>query len=130
RSTRSPGPCWRRAARSASSRSNSPACLDSGPLPLSLTEADVDRLLTPADAIAAVEDSFLRLHAGTIVNVPRYRVGLEGGFLAVMSVGDDGRGPACAQHYTAGTDGIRFVVVLFERGEVRALIEADRLGQL
>ncbi|MGZ4385257.1 MAG: hypothetical protein ACXVY3_11725, partial [Gaiellaceae bacterium] len=54
-------------------------------LSLSLTEADVDRLLGPADAIAAVEDSFLRLHDGRIENVPRYRVRLEGGFLAVMS---------------------------------------------
>ena len=40
---------------------------------LSLSEADVDRLLTPGDAIEAVEDSFRRLAAGTIENVPRYR---------------------------------------------------------
>lgn len=99
-------------------------------MPLALTEADVDRLLTPGDAIAAVEDSFLRLHAGTIENVPRYRVGLEGGFLAVMSAVDKERGLACVKAYSAGADGIRFVVVLFERGELRALIEADRLGQL
>jgi ornithine cyclodeaminase/alanine dehydrogenase-like protein (mu-crystallin family) len=87
-------------------------------------------LLDPAAAIAAVEDSFLRLHAGTIENVPRYRVRLEGGFLAVMSAADNERGLACVKTYSAGADGIRFVVVLFERGELRALIEADRLGQL
>ena len=97
---------------------------------LSLTEADVDRLLSPADAIAAVEDSFLRLHAGAIENVPRYRVRLERGFLAVMSAADTERGLACVKTYSAGAEGIRFVVVLFERGELRALIEADRLGQL
>jgi alanine dehydrogenase len=62
--------------------------------------------------------------------VPRYRVGLEGGFLAVMSAVDNERGLACVKTYSAGADGVRFVVVLFERGEVRALIEADRLGQL
>jgi ornithine cyclodeaminase/alanine dehydrogenase-like protein (mu-crystallin family) len=99
-------------------------------LPLVLTESDVERLLTPADAFAAVEDSFLRLHAGTIENVPRYRVGLEGGFLAVMSAVDNERGLACVKTYSAGADGIRFVVVLFERGELRALIDADRLGQM
>jgi ornithine cyclodeaminase/alanine dehydrogenase-like protein (mu-crystallin family) len=99
-------------------------------LPLSLTEADVDRLLTPADAVAAVEDSFLRLHAGTIENVPRYRVRLEGGTLAVMSAVDNERGLACVKTYSAGADGVRFVVVLFGRGELHALIEADRLGQL
>jgi ornithine cyclodeaminase/alanine dehydrogenase-like protein (mu-crystallin family) len=99
-------------------------------LPLSLTEADVDRLLSPADAIAAVEDSFLRLQAGTIENVPRYRVALEGGFLAVMSAVDNERGLACAKTYSGGAEGVRFVVVLFERGGLRTVIEADRLGQL
>jgi alanine dehydrogenase len=84
----------------------------------------------PGDAIAAVEDSFLRLHTGTIENVPRYRVGLEGGFLAVMSAVDNERRLACVKTYSAGAEGVRFVDVLFERGELRALIEADRLGQL
>jgi alanine dehydrogenase len=97
---------------------------------LQLTEADVDRLLGPADALAAVEDSFLRLHAGTIENVPRYRQALEDGFLAVMSAVDKERGLACVKTYSAGAKGIEFVVVLFEHGEVRAVIEADRLGQL
>jgi len=99
-------------------------------LTLSLTEADVDRLFTPADAISVVEDSFVRLHAGTIENVPRYRVRIDGGFLAVMSAVDNERGLACVKTYSAGAGGVRFVVVLFERGELRALIEADRLGQL
>jgi alanine dehydrogenase len=48
----------------------------------------------------------------------------------VMSAVDNERGLACVKTYSAGADGIRFVVVLFERGELRALIEADRLGQL
>jgi alanine dehydrogenase len=47
-----------------------------------------------------------------------------------MSAVDNGRGLACVKTYSAGADGIRFVVVLFERGELWALIEADRLGQL
>jgi ornithine cyclodeaminase/alanine dehydrogenase-like protein (mu-crystallin family) len=99
-------------------------------VPLHLTEADVERLLTPADAIAAVEDSFLRLAAGTIENVPRYRIRLEGGALAVMSAADRERGLACVKTYVATADGASFVVVLFEGGETRAVIEADKLGQL
>jgi alanine dehydrogenase len=95
-----------------------------------LTEADVDRLLTPADAIEAVEDSFRRLAAGEIENVPRYRVRLDGGALAVMSAADRGRGLACVKTYAAREDGASFVVVLFEGSETRAVIEADRLGQL
>ena len=100
-------------------------------MPTYLTEADVDRLLTPADAIEAVEDSFRRLAAGTIENVPRYRVGLDGGTLAVMSAVDRERGLACVKTYTATGDGASFVVVLFERARrSQAVIEADRLGQL
>jgi alanine dehydrogenase len=77
-----------------------------------------------------VEDSFRRLAAGEIENVPRYRVRLDGGALAVMSAVDRERGLACVKTYVAHEEGASFVVVLFERGETRAVIEADRLGQL
>ena len=56
------------------------------------------------DAIEAVEDSFLRLAAGTIENVPRYRVRLEdGGFLAVMSAVDRERGARVREDVRRGT---------------------------
>jgi alanine dehydrogenase len=95
-----------------------------------LTEADVGRLLTPADAVVAVEDSFRRLAAGEIENVPRYRVRLDGGALAVMSAVDRERGLACVKAYVATGDGMSFVVVLFEGAETKAVIEADMLGRL
>jgi ornithine cyclodeaminase/alanine dehydrogenase-like protein (mu-crystallin family) len=47
-----------------------------------------------------------------------------------MSAVDNERGLACVKTYSGGPEGVQFVVVLFERGEVRAVIEADRLGQL
>jgi alanine dehydrogenase len=97
---------------------------------LHLTEADVGRLLTPADAVAAVEDSFRRLAAGEIENVPRYRVRLDGGALAVMSAVDRGRGLACVKTYVATGGGVSFVVVLFEGGTTKAVIDADVLGRL
>ncbi len=95
-----------------------------------LTEDDVARLLTPADAVAAVEDSFLRLAAGAIENVPRYRVRLESGVLAVMSAVDRERGLACVKTYAVTPDGLSFVVVLFRAPEAPAVIEADMLGRL
>jgi alanine dehydrogenase len=87
-------------------------------------------LLSPGDAIEAVEDSFRRLAAGEVENVPRYRVRLDGGALAVMSAVDRGRGLACVKTYAAMDEGASFVVVLFEGAETKAVVEADRLGQL
>jgi alanine dehydrogenase len=95
-----------------------------------LTEADVARLLTPADAVVTVEDCFRRLAAGEIENVPRYRVRLDGGALAVMSAADRERGLACVKAYVATSDAMSFVVVLFEGAETKAVIEADVLGRL
>jgi alanine dehydrogenase len=97
---------------------------------MQLTEADVAGLLSPADAVVAVEDSFRRLAAGEIENVPRYRVRLDGGALAVMSAVDRGRGLACMKTYVATGDGASFVVVLFEGATTKAVIEADVLGRL
>ena len=47
-----------------------------------------------------------------------------------MSAADEERGLACVKTYVATGDGASFVVVLFEGGETRAVIEADLLGQL
>lgn len=55
---------------------------------------------------------------------------LEDGALAVMAAADKERGLACVKTYAATSEGASFVVVLFEGGETRAVIEADMLGQL
>jgi alanine dehydrogenase len=98
-----------------------------------LTEADVEALLGPEDALEAVEGSFRRLAAGAVANRPRYRLGLDGGVMAVMAAVDLELGYAGLKSYTAfaGEDA-RFVVLLFAaaRAELVAVIEADRLGQL
>jgi alanine dehydrogenase len=101
-------------------------------LPLYLTEADVEALVSPADAVGAVEGSFRRLAAGAVANRPRYRVRLDDGAMAVMSAADLELGYAGAKVYTAFRDGARFVVPLFrsDRPELAAVIEADKLGQL
>jgi alanine dehydrogenase len=101
-------------------------------LPLYLTEADVGSLLTPADAVDAVEGSFRRMAAGAVENMPRERLRLEEGRLAVMAAADLELGAAGVKTYAAFAKGTRFVVCLFavDRPEVLALIEADKLGQL
>jgi alanine dehydrogenase len=101
-------------------------------LPLYLSEADVEALLTPADAVAAVEDSFRRLAAGEVLNRPRYRLQAEGVSLQVMSAVDTGLRLAGVKSYAASASGVPFVVTLFDvqAGELAAVIEADRLGQL
>jgi alanine dehydrogenase len=101
-------------------------------LPLYLTEADVEALVSPAEALEAIEGSFRRLAAGSVENRPRHRLRLEEGRLAVMSAADLELGYAGAKVYAAFPDGARFVVVLFrsDRPELSAVIEADKLGQL
>jgi ornithine cyclodeaminase/alanine dehydrogenase-like protein (mu-crystallin family) len=101
-------------------------------LPLYLTEAEVGELLTPADALEAVEGCFRRLEAGAVENTPRKRVRLEGGMFAVMSAVDRELGFAGLKSYAWLEEGTPFVVVLFdtEKAELAAVIEADKLGQL
>jgi ornithine cyclodeaminase/alanine dehydrogenase len=100
-------------------------------VPLYLAEADIDRLLTPEDALEAVEESFRRLAEGMVENVPRRRLRLDGGMLAVMSAADTGLGVAGVKTYAAGRGGASFVLVLFDAqtDETLAIVEADRLGQ-
>jgi alanine dehydrogenase len=101
-------------------------------VPLYLTEADVEALVTPSDALAAVEGSFERLARGAIENVPRRRVRLEVGGFAIMAAVDRELGLAGLKSYAWLPDGTPFVVVLFdtERAVLAAVIEADKLGQL
>ena len=101
-------------------------------MPLYLTEAEVGELLTPSDALEAVEGCFRRLAAGAVENTPRKRVRLEGGMFAVMSAVDRELGFAGLKSYAWLEEGTPFVVVLFdtEKAERAAVIEADKLGQL
>jgi alanine dehydrogenase len=101
-------------------------------VPLYLTEAEVADLLTPADALEAIEGCFRRLAAGEIENVPRQRTRFEDGFLAVMWAVDRELGLAGLKSYAAGLEGTHFVVLMFDTETTKpvAVIEADKLGQL
>ena len=99
---------------------------------LHLSEEDVGALLTPADAVAAIEACFERMARGAVENHPRYRLGLEEGTLAVMAAADLELGFAGSKTYAAFLGGARHAVLLFraDRPELAAVIDADTLGRL
>jgi alanine dehydrogenase len=101
-------------------------------VPLYLRESDVEQLLSPEDAVEAVEGSFRRMAAGNVELRPRFRLGLKPGVLNVLAASDTELGVAGLKTYAVSEGSARFVVVLFsvDRAEVLALIEADKLGQL
>jgi ornithine cyclodeaminase/alanine dehydrogenase-like protein (mu-crystallin family) len=101
-------------------------------LPLYLTEAEIGKLLTPADALEAIEACFERMARGAIQNRPRTRMRVDDGVFAVMSAADEELRLAGLKAYTWLPGGTPFVVVLFdtEKAELTAVIEADKMGQL
>ena len=101
-------------------------------MPLYLSEPDVTSLLTPEDALAAVEESFGRLARGAVENPPRQRLRIEDGVFAVMPAVDNELGLAGLKTYAWLPNGTPFAVLLFsvETAELLAVIEADKLGQL
>src|ERR1700704_3112671 len=99
---------------------------------LYLREAEVAELFRPADALAAVEESFHRQSRGAVDNRPRERLPLDDGQFAVMACVDRELGYAGLKSYAWTPAGTPFVVLLFSLAEARleAVIEADKLGQL
>ncbi len=100
---------------------------------LYLREQDVEALLTPEDALVAVEASLRRLARGVVDNRPRIRLPLDDGQYAVMACVDSELGYAGLKSYAWTETGTPFVVLLFSLSEptrLEAVIEADKLGQL
>ena len=100
-------------------------------MPLYLSEADVEGLITPGEAVPVIEQCFLRMAAGSVENVPRRRLELEDGTFAVMSAADRELGFAGVKSYTAVAGRAVFAVLLFDArsGELAGVFEADALGQ-
>ena len=101
-------------------------------MPLLLTEAHVTELLDMNTAIAAVEEVLRDQAEGQATNRPRSRVAMPTSQLHVMSAGDKRLGVTGVKVYTASRKGARFLVLLYdaESGDMLAMIEADRLGQM
>lgn len=99
---------------------------------LYLTEAEVDQLLEMPAAIEAMRQAFLALAEGRADNVPRRRARAPGIVLHSMSAAAEYLGLVGWKQYTTTRSGAQFLVGLHEQasGELRALIAADRLGQV
>ena len=101
-------------------------------MPLLLTENHVTELLDIDTTIAAVEEVLRDQAEGHATNRPRSRVAMPASQLHVMSAGDRRLGVYGLKVYTVSRKGARFLVLLYESetGDLLAMIEADRLGQM
>jgi ornithine cyclodeaminase/alanine dehydrogenase-like protein (mu-crystallin family) len=109
------------------------AAADAPASPLLLREDDVAGLLTMPEAIEAVEAAFAAQARGEGANHPRARFFVPGGVLHHMAAALPGGGVMGTKTYTSfAGGGTRFWVMLYsaENGDLLALIEADRLGQI
>lgn len=99
---------------------------------LLLKEHHVFELLDMPTAIAAVEQALTDQAEGVATNRPRYRVATPTSQLHVMAAGDRRMGVYGLKAYTASRKGARFLVLLYESetGDLLAIMEADRLGQM
>jgi alanine dehydrogenase len=100
-------------------------------MPLYLSEHDVESLLSPGDAVPVLEACLLRLAGGAVQNVPRRRLGFEGGSFAFMAAVDSEQALAGVKSYVVVEGKATFVVCLFglESGTLEAVVEADALGR-
>ena len=99
---------------------------------LYLTERDIRELLDMRTAIEVLEETFRQLADKKATNVPRVRAKATGIVLHSMSAAAEYLGLVGWKCYTTTHGGARFHVGLYDAasGELVALIEADRLGQL
>ncbi len=101
-------------------------------MPLYLTEAEVNHLVTMADAMETVEAVFRRQGLGAATHEPRRRVRTPTGMLHVMFGADPEAGVLGLKSYTTCAGTARFHVLLYsaQDGSLLAILEAGRLGQL
>ena len=99
---------------------------------LLLREHHVTELLDIETAIDAVEEVLRDQAEGAATNRPRYRVATPSSQLHVLAAGDKRLGVMGLKAYTVSRKGARFLVLLYstETGDMLAMIEADRLGQM
>jgi alanine dehydrogenase len=99
---------------------------------LYLTEQQVEQLLTMPIAIEVVEEAFRQLGLGQAENLPRRRLHSAKGMLHIMAASLPVAGYFGYKTYTVFPGRVRFQVRLYsaESGEMLAVIEANRLGQI
>ncbi|HPT50984.1 MAG TPA: ornithine cyclodeaminase family protein [Accumulibacter sp.] len=101
-------------------------------MPLFLSEQEVSQLLTMSLALEAVEEAHRDLSAGKAVDIPRQRTRLPQTTLHILQGALPRLDAIGYKAYTSNRSGVRFLVHLFRAstGELRAVLEADRLGMM
>lgn len=99
---------------------------------LFLTDADIDRCVTLAELIPAIEEMQAQFGQGRAVNLTRRRVATPGGYLAVMGGALDYNSVLGVKTFTHTRNGYSFQVSLYdaETGALLLYTQANRLGQL
>ena len=99
---------------------------------LLIHEEEVNELLSMADAADVIEEAFRQYGTGKAFNNPRTRIKLSGEMLHVLPAAIPEMDALGLKTYTAFRGGIRFLVLLYsaKTGELKALIQAQRLGEL
>jgi ornithine cyclodeaminase/alanine dehydrogenase-like protein (mu-crystallin family) len=101
---------------------------------LFLTEREVVELLPMNECIDVLDEAFAHAGAGQVEIKPRSRIRMPNGFFHFMSASDAEHGVFGYKAYPsfAGPGGSKFLVMLydFETGQLLALLEAGRLGQI
>ena len=99
---------------------------------LYLREADITSLLEMPAVIEVMREAFTALATGQAENVPRVRAKAPGVVLHSLNAAAAYLGTVGWKQYTTTKQGAQFLVGLHDgqTGDLFALIEADRLGQL
>lgn len=99
---------------------------------LLIREDEVNQLIGMPDAATTVADAFRQLGQGKAFNNPRTRIKLGGEILHVLPAAIPQMDALGLKSYTAFRSGTRFLVLLYSAttGELKALIQAQRLGEL
>lgn len=100
--------------------------------PLYLRDADINKLIDMPLAIEVMHAAFVALANGEAENVPRVRAKAPGIMLHSLSAAAEYLNLVGWKQYTTTRDGAKFLVGLHAgtKGDLVALMQADRLGQL
>jgi alanine dehydrogenase len=99
---------------------------------LIISEEEVNDLISYDEAIRAIEEIEIQRANGEAKFTPRSRIFMNKGVLHLMSAGSEKFNIAGFKAYFSSKKTSKFIFVLFEAetSELKAIIEADRLGQI
>jgi ornithine cyclodeaminase/alanine dehydrogenase-like protein (mu-crystallin family) len=100
--------------------------------PIYLTEQDVQKLVTVKDAIATLEQLFATWSDPSTINLLRQRARAGNGMFNLMGAAWGAKQLFGLKAYYGGGNGARYHVLLYSAidGKLKAMIEADSLGQM